>query len=282
MSRDRFLIWACIVLVTVLAWAYLVHLDRQMSSSMAHDRMMAEMGMTMDMPRTTADVFFTFAMWVVMMVGMMAGSAAPMLLLFAGVQRTHGLGQPATPTCPAEALEGPARRRKLGGGQRAKAGTPMALPLFGLGYLTVWVGFSAGAALAQEALHRAAMLSPAMAASSPRLSGAILIAAGVYQLTPFKGACLTRCRSPLGFLMTSWRDGAFGAFRMGLAHGTYCLGCCWALMVVLFAVGVMNLLWVAALTVLVLIEKVGLWGHTVARVAGAAIIVLGIVQEVTA
>jgi predicted metal-binding membrane protein len=251
--RDRFLIWACIVLVTALAWAYLVHLDRQMSSSMAHDRMMAEMGMTMDMPRTTADVFFTFAMWVVMMVGMMAGAAAPMLLLFAGAQA--GLGS-----------------------QR----TPMALPLFGLGYLTVWVGFSACAALAQEALHRAAMLSPAMAAASPRLSGAILIAAGAYQLTPFKGACLTRCRSPLGFLMTGWRDGAFGAFRMGLAHGTYCLGCCWALMGVLFAVGVMNLLWVAALTVLVLIEKVGPWGHTVARVAGAAIIVFGIVQEVAA
>ena len=213
---------------------------------MAHDRMMAEMGMTMDMPRTTADVFFTFAMWVVMMVGMMAGAAAPMLLLFAGAQA--GRGSP----------------------------TPMALPLFGLGYLTVWVGFSACAALAQEALHRAAMLSPAMAASSPRLSGAILIAAGVYQLTPFKGACLTRCRSPLGFLMTGWRDGAFGAFRMGLAHGTYCLGCCWALMVVLFAVGVMNLLWVAALTVLVFMEKVGPVGAGVARAAGVAMIVFGI------
>jgi predicted metal-binding membrane protein len=255
LSRDRFLIWACIALVTVLAWAYLVHLDRQMSSSMAHDRMMTEMGMTMDMPRTTADVFFTFAMWVVMMVGMMAGAAAPVLLLFAGVQ---------------------------GVGYRIRPLTPMALPLFGLGYLTVWIGFSACAALAQEALHRAAMLSPAMAASSPRLSGAILIAAGVYQLTPFKGACLTRCRSPLGFLMTSWRDGAFGAFRMGLAHGTYCLGCCWALMCVLFAVGVMNLLWVAALTALVLFEKVGPFGAAVSRVAGGAIIVWGIVQEVTA
>jgi predicted metal-binding membrane protein len=252
-GRDRLLVWGCIVLVTALAWAYLVHLDRQMSSSMAHGRMMAEMGMTMDMPRTTADVFFTFAMWVVMMVGMMAGAAAPMLLLFAGAQAGRG-----------------SRR------------TPMALPLFGFGYLTVWIGFSACAALAQEALHRAAMLSPAMAASSPRLSGAILIAAGAYQLTPFKGACLTQCRSPLGFLMTSWRDGAFGAFRMGHAHGTYCLGCCWALMGVLFAVGVMNLLWVAALTVLVLMEKAGPWGHTVARAAGAAIIVLGIVQEVTA
>lgn len=220
---------------------------------MAHDRMMIEMGMTMDMPRTAVDVFFTFAMWVVMMVGMMAGAAAPVLLLFAGAQAARG------------------ERR-----------VPMALPLFGLGYVTVWVGFSACAAIAQEGLHRAAMLSPAMAASSPRLSGAILIAAGVYQLTPFKGACLTQCRSPLGFLMTGWRDGAIGAFRMGLTHGAYCLGCCWALMCVLFAVGVMNLLWVAALTALVLIEKVGPFGAAMARVAGAAIIVFGIIREVSA
>jgi predicted metal-binding membrane protein len=253
LSRDRFLILTCIAVVTVLAWAYLIHLDRQMASSMAHGRMMAEMGMTMDMPQTTADVFFAFAMWAVMMVGMMAGAAAPMLLLFAGAQAGRG-------------------------SQR----TPMAVPLFALGYLTVWLGFSACAALAQEALHRAAMLSPAMAASSPRLSGAILIAAGVYQLTPFKSACLTRCRSPLGFLMTSWRDGAVGAFRMGLAHGAYCLGCCWALMCVLFAVGVMNLLWVAALSGLVLMEKIGPWGRAVARVAGAAIIVFGVIQEVAA
>jgi predicted metal-binding membrane protein len=251
-GRDRFLIWACIVLVTALAWGYLVHLDRQMSSSMANDRMMAEMGMTMDMPGTSADLLFTFAMWSVMMVGMMAGSATPMLLLFAGAQATRGSPR-----------------------------VPMAVPLFGLGYLTVWIGFSACAALAQEGLHRAALMSVGMATSSPRVSGAILIAAGVYQLTPFKGACLAHCRSPLGFLMTNWRDGAIGAFRMGLAHGTHCLGCCWALMGVLFAVGVMNLLWVAALTVLVLIEKAGPWGHTAARVAGAAIIVWGILQEVT-
>ena len=126
---------------------------------------------------------------------------------------------------------------------------PLAVLLFGLGYLTVWVGFSACAALAQWALHQAAMLSPAMAASSPRLAGAILIAAGMYQLTPFKGACLTHCRSPLGFLMTQLARRQRWA-RSGWASGTarYCLGCCWALMCVLFVVGVMNLVWVAALT----------------------------------
>lgn len=246
-GRDRLIVWACIALITVLAWAYLLHLDREMSSSMAHDRMMAEMGMTMDMPRTSADVFFTFAMWAVMMIGMMAGPATPMLLLFAGMQRT-----------------------------RASGPVPMALPLFGIGYLAVWTAFSACAAIAQEALHRAALLSPAMAASSPRAAGAILIAAGVYQLTPFKGACLTHCRSPLGFLMSSWRDGARGAFRMGVSHGVYCLGCCWALMCVLFAVGVMNLLWVAALTVLVLLEKAGPFGAIAARVTGVITIAVGV------
>jgi predicted metal-binding membrane protein len=246
-GRDRLLIWICIALLTLLAWAYLVHLDREMASSMAHDRMMTEMGMTMDMPRTATDLFFTFAMWAVMMIGMMAGPATPMLLLFAGMQST-----------------------------RASGPVPMALPLFGLGYLAVWIGFSACAALAQEALHRAALLSPSMAASNSRVGGAILIAAGVYQLTPFKGACLTRCRSPLGYLMSSWRDGARGAFRMGVSHGIHCLGCCWALMCVLFAVGIMNLLWVAGLTALVLLEKVGPLGAVAARATGVLMILIGI------
>jgi predicted metal-binding membrane protein len=157
------------------------------------------------------------------------------------------------------------------GAQRA----PRAVIAFSAGYLFVWTAFSAAAALAQWALHQAAMLSPAMTSSSARLSGAILIAAGVYQLTPFKGACLTHCRSPLGFLMSHWREGAAGALRMGIEHGTYCLGCCWALMCVLFVVGVMNLVWVAAMTLFVLVEKIGPAGALVARVAGVAMIACG-------
>lgn len=250
--RDRLLIPACIVLVTLLAWAYLVHLDRQMSADMEHDTMMAAMGMTgmgmaMDMPWTAADFLFTFAMWAVMMIGMMAPSASPMLMLFAGT--------------------------RAGRGER---GVSLATLIFGLGYITVWTGFSAAAALAQWGLHAAAMLSPAMASSSGRLTGAILIAAGAYQLTPWKSRCLTHCRSPLGFLMTNWSDGTWGAFRMGFRHGAYCLGCCWALMCVLFVVGVMNLIWVAVLTCFVLIEKVGPAGAIVARGAGAAMVVRGI------
>jgi predicted metal-binding membrane protein len=244
--RDRVVISGCLVLLTALAWTYLVHLNRQMSASMGHDRMMAAMGMTTDVPWNAADVLFTFAMWAVMMVGMMTASAAPLLLLFAGMHRGRGAHR-----------------------------TPHVVVAFGVGYLLVWTTFSAGAALAQWALHQAAMLSPAMTTSSARVSGAILIAVGVYQLTPIKGACLTNCRSPLGFLMSRWKDGTAGALRMGIEHGTYCLGCCWALMCVLFVVGVMNLVWVATITVFVLVEKIGPAGAFVARIAGATMIVAG-------
>ena len=245
--RDAFLISAYIVIITALAWAYLVHLDRQMASSMEHDKMMAAMGMTMEMPWTPADAFFTFAMWAVMMVGMMAGTAAPVLLLFAAAKAGHG----------------------------ERGASPEVL-MFGSGYLTIWIAFSACATVGQWALHHAAMLSPAMAASSPRVAGGILIAAGAYQLTPWKRMCLAHCRTPLGFLMSNWRDGSLGAFQMGLRHGAYCLGCCWALMCVLFAVGVMNLIWVAALTALVLVEKIGPAGAAVSAVVGVAMALGGV------
>lgn len=209
--------------------------------------MMAETAGPMEMPWAAADIFFTFAMWIVMMVGMMTGSASPVMLLFAGAHARRGT------------------RR-----------VPLIVLVFGLGYMVVWVGFSACATLAQWALHHAAMLSPAMAASSPQVGGAILCVAGVYQLTPLKRACLMHCQSPLGFFMTHWRDGTLGALQMGIRHGAYCLGCCWALMCILFAVGVMNLVWVAALALFVLLEKIGPAGTVVARVAGMAMIAAGI------
>src|SRR5262249_9184497 len=132
------------------------------------------------------------------------------------------------------------------------------------------------ATFSQWALQRASLLSDTMAASKPGGAGAIVIIAGVYQLTPFKGACLSHCRSPLVFLMTRWRDGAGGAFRMGATHGLFCLGCCWALMIVLFAVGVMNLAWVAALTILVLVEKLTPAGLVISRVSGLAMLGFGL------
>jgi predicted metal-binding membrane protein len=250
--RDRLLILGCIVLSTLLAWAYLFYLNRQMAAGMEYDKMMAAMSMQMNTPWRPADFFFTFAMWAVMMVGMMTPSAAPMLLLFAAA--------------------------RVG---RDKRGLPLTILAFALGYIAVWASFSVGATAAQWGLHQAAMLSAVMASSSGRLSGAILMAAGAYQVTPWKSKCLTHCRSPLGFLMTTWRDGTGGAFRMGVRHGAYCLGCCWALMGVLFVVGIMNLIWVAALTGFVLIEKIGPAGTIVARVAGTAMFVLGVMAIVS-
>lgn len=204
--------------------------------------------MRMDAPWAAADIGLTFTMWAVMMVAMMGVTAAPVLLLFA---KSHV--------------------------RRAERGVPAAVVTFALGYIAVWCGFSGVATIAQWALHEAVLLSPAMATTSPRLGAALLIAAGVYQLTPLKHACLQHCQTPMSFLMSHWRDGVGGAFEMGLRHGIYCLGCCWVLMGVLFAVGVMNLAWVAALTVFMLIEKLGVGGARVSRVGGAVLIGVGLV-----
>jgi predicted metal-binding membrane protein len=249
-SRDRLLISSVIALITVLAWAYLIHLGHGMSSDVEYKKAMAAMGMAVDTPWTSAEVLFAFAMWAVMMVGMMTPSATPVLvMLFGSAQVTIG------------------RHSAL-----------QLVSIFGLGYLAVWAGFSVAAAFSQWALQSIAMLSAAMSVSRPYLAGAILIVAGAYQLTPFKSRCLTHCRSPLGFLMTNWRDGNLGAFRMGLRHGMYCLGCCWALMCLLFVVGVMNLFWVAVLSVFVLLEKAGRAGDTIARIAGVAMIFAGVAE----
>lgn len=241
LSRDRAIIASCIVATTALAWLYLIHLSGEMSIA----RSTME-GMT-TAPWTVTDYLFTFGMWAAMMVGMMSPTATPALLLFSGMQNKADTGD---------------RYAKM--------------LLFGLGYLIVWTGFSALAALAQWALHDRAILSMSMATTSSRLGGLILLFAGAYQLTPAKSSCLRQCQSPLGFLMTNWREGRRGALIMGLKHGKYCLGCCCALMCVLFVVGVMNLAWVAALTAFILIEKFGRAGSLVARVGGAAMIVAGI------
>jgi len=241
LSRDRAIIASCLAVITALAWLYLIHLSGQMSiaqSTMA--------GMTAA-AWTVTDYLFTFGMWATMMVGMMTPTAAPALLLFDGMQKNS---------------DGNERRDKV--------------LLFGLGYIVVWIAFSAIAALAQWMLHERAILSMSMATTSTRLSGWILVLAGVYQLTPLKTACLRQCRTPLGFLMTNWRDGKRGALMMGIMHGKYCLGCCWAMMLVLFVVGVMNLAWVAALTALILLEKFGSTGVLLSRAVGAGMIIVGI------
>lgn len=245
--RERLIIAGCVLLVTAIAWTYLIFLGRQMSASAENAEAMARMGMALDASWRASDLFFTFLMWTVMMIGMMSASAIPVLLLFAGMQARRG---------------------------RSRASKPVLL--FGSGYLAAWAAFSAVATLAQWALREAALLSSTLSASSALLGGGILIAAGAYQLTPAKGACLRRCQSPLGFLMTHWHEGDGGALRMGMLHGAYCVGCCWALMAVLFAVGVMNLIWVALLAAFILLEKTGIGGSGLSRIAGAVLILAGI------
>jgi predicted metal-binding membrane protein len=167
-------------------------------------------------------------MWTEMMVAMMIPSAAPMILTFAAVQRKRRDRE--TPFVPTG--------------------------IFLLGYLAAWTGFSVLAAIAQWILHAEALLSPMMVGTSPILGGALLLAAGVFQWTGLKHSCLAQCRSPLNFLLSDWRDGHWGAFRMGLKHGTYCIGCCWFLMALLFVAGVMNLWWIAIIAAFVLLERV--------------------------
>jgi len=154
-------------------------------------------------------------------------SALPMILTFAAVARNRQrLGRPYVP-----------------------------MSIFVLGYIVIWCLFSALAAVGQSWLHRHSLLSSSMMSTSAWLGGTLLFGAGIFQFTPLKHACLTNCRGPLEFIMTRWREGSSGAFRMGLEHGAFCTGCCWALMALLFVAGVMNILWIAALTLLVCSEK---------------------------
>ena len=197
-------------------------------------------------PWSGADFGFNFVMWAVMMVAMMVPSAAPTVMLY----------------------------HKVATGRDA-SGNGALSALFVAGYLAVWTGFSLLATLAQWRLHDAALLSPMMAAASPWLGGGLLLTAGAFQLTPLKQACLAKCRSPMAFLLGRWRDGPRGAFAMGAENGVYCAGCCWALMALLFVVGVMNLVWVAALAAIVLAEKVLPHGDRLGKAGGLALIAWG-------
>jgi predicted metal-binding membrane protein len=205
----------------------------------------------MAMPSTGAwapgDLALVFVMWAVMMAAMMVPAALPMLLTHRRV----------------------VTMRRLGPWPGALTGA------FLLGYLAVWTGFSALASAAQWMLHGARLISPGMAVTSSVLGGVLLMAAGLYQWSALKHRCLARCRGLLDFLATEWRDGLAGALAMGLRHGLYCVGCCWVLMAMLFAVGVMNLWWIAGLSLLVLVEKVARGGQWLGRASGLLLIAWG-------
>jgi predicted metal-binding membrane protein len=234
LRRDRAIVLAALAAVTAIAWAQVLFLANSMSTLPG----MADMpGMRLDPFGLMSPVFgqwsathfaAMFAMWTVMMIGMMTPSVAPMILIYAQVARSN------------------ARVR------------PFASVLwFAGGYLLAWAGFSLLATLTQWGLEQLALLTPMMAGSSHVFGGLVLIAAAVYQWLPIKYACLMQCRAPLSFVMShgGFQADAAGSVRLGLRHGLYCIGCCWALMALLFVGGVMNLLWIAALMVFVLLEK---------------------------
>jgi predicted metal-binding membrane protein len=197
---------------------------------------------------SVANWLAVFTMWTVMMAAMMLPSAVPMVLCFAALNRRRSEGA-----------------RTL---------------LFVSGYLALWTAFSGAAATTQWALQSLGWVSPMIVSMSSVLSGALLLIAGVFQFSRLKQACLRACRSPLGFLMSDWRVGLWGAWQMGIRHGLSCLGCCWALMALLFVGGVMNLLWIAALASLVAIEKIAPKGEVAAQVLGGIMIGVGVVRLV--
>jgi predicted metal-binding membrane protein len=241
LKRDRTIVVSGLVAISALAWAYIVYL--------AWDMKQMDMGMAMPLMQAwnVLDLVLLFVMWAVMMVAMMVPSAAPLMLIFAAAHRKRQERlAPFVPTV-----------------------------VFLMGYLLAWTGFSALATLTQWGLHTAALLSPMMVSTSSILGGVLMLAAGIFQLTSLKHACLTHCRSPIGFLMTHWRDGTRGTLIMGLEHGTYCVGCCWILMALLFVAGVMNLIWVAIIAAFVLAEKVLPRGDLVGLIAGGMLVLAG-------
>jgi predicted metal-binding membrane protein len=234
---DRVIVASGLAGIAILSWVYLI--------SLAQDVRLVDLGRNMlaahPEHQGSHELAILCAMWTVMMVAMMVPAVTPTVLMFTRLNRSrHDERTPYGET----------------GG-------------FLGGYLVLWAVFSLMAGVAQWALQSAGLIGDGMAPASNVLGGSLLVAAGVYQWTPLKNACLRHCRSPLSFLMTRWKDGTAGAFWMGLEHGSYCVACCWLLMLLLFVAGVMNLVWMAAMTALVLIEKLAPASARVARMSGA-------------
>ena len=251
LRRDRHAVLATVLLLALLAWAYVVWLSTHMAMPAAS---MPGMDMAAIAPRihgwAIPDFLFSLLMWAVMMAGMMLPSAAPIILLYARVGRQ------------AEAQHKPLA----------------ATGWFAGGYLLAWSTFSLLAALLQAALSHAALLTPGLASANNLMGGIILVAAGAYQWTPLKERCLANCRSPLSFLQRhgGFKRQALGSLDLGLRHGLYCIGCCWVLMLLLFVGGVMNIAWIASLAALVLVEKLLSEGRAVSRWVGAGLVIGGL------
>jgi predicted metal-binding membrane protein len=244
-KRERRVVFIGLAGVSLLAWVYTLHLASVMQT-------MTMMGTAMPQvaPWGAPELGLTFAMWAVMMVAMMLPSAAPVTGLLVGILSSqHGPGVVRSRTA-----------------------------VFLAGYLAVWTGFAALATAAQWGAHTLslAQLAELRPTASALLSGALLAAAGLFQWTPLKRACLALCRSPQGFFITEWRDGLRGAWHMGLKHGLVCVGCCWLLMTLLLLTGAMNLLWMAGLTAFILVEKIAPAGAWLSRAGGGLLLGAGL------
>ena len=248
--QDKVAILTLLGVVTILAWLYLV--DMAMGMDMG-SMMTGDSGGMMMMREWDSSYFIAMLlMWVIMMIGMMVPTAVPMALIYAAISR-----------------------------KAAQQGiTLVPTSTFVSGYVVMWSLFSLAATLAQWSLDEAALLSPMMVSNSPLLGASLLIVAGLYQLTPYKDACLKHCREPARFISQSWKPGTWGAFRMGLEHGAYCIGCCWILMGLLFFGGVMSLYWIAGITLFVLLEKVIPFGNLGGKIAGGGMTLSGVVMLV--
>ncbi len=224
----------------LLAWIFLLWAVMDMRNPLARLMMPPHADWSL------ANFSAVFVMWAVMMMAMMLPAAAPMILTFAHLNR----------------------QRREPGRNTAFVGA----------YLVIWSAFSLAATALHWGLQQGGLITPMMASDSAGLTAVLLIVAGIVQFTPLKRVCLHHCRTPMGFLLTDWRAGAGGAWRMGLQHGLFCLGCCWALMGLLFVAGVMNLAWVGALTAAVIVEKLHPAGTRIAAVLGALLILAGLAQ----
>jgi predicted metal-binding membrane protein len=243
LAHQRISLTIVLAVVPAICWIWIAAMSLDMYGSMS--------GASAWMMTTEWDarrVVLLWAMWAAMMAGMMLPSAAPLLLLYARAIRNR------------DDERHPAR----------------AIYAMAAGYVVTWALFSAAATALQRIFALRFLVTPMMEPASPRVAGVLLLLAGAYQFTPAKAACLSFCRSPIAFISSRWRDGVAGAFRMGASHGLYCLGCCWALMLLLFAGGVMNLAVILALTAWVAIEKIAPFGQQSARAAGALLVAIGI------
>ena len=243
--RNRLLALGGLIAVIALSWLYLVRTNAGMSHGHGGMDQMAMPAMALRLPE---QLLAAFVMWSVMMVAMMLPTALPAVTVFANLARRRGL--------------------------QTDSASPTAL--FVAGYVAAWTGYSVVAAVGQVALSRAALLTPMLQSASIALSAVILLGAGAFQFTSLKDACLAKCRMPLAYFLAEWRDGKAGALVLGLKHGSYCVGCCWALMAVMFVVGAMNLLWMGALTLFVLGEKLAPARWQFRHVAGAALVLWGL------